>query len=927
MQKLVLLDGMALIYKAYFAFIQRPLSNSKGEPTSATFGFLNQLHKIIIDTKPDYLAVGFDSKDKTFRHDLYEKYKSSRLVMPEDMVPQIHRIKNLLDAAKIPVLILPGYEADDIIGTVLKKSEEKGLISYAVTPDKDYIQLVTEYINIYKPGKSADENEIITIDKVISDLGFSPINMIDYLALIGDQSDDIPGVPGIGPKTALPLIHKFKTLENLYDNLEEIEKKSLVDKLILHRESAFLSKQLATIELNVPIDFVFEDMKFSCEFGEDFFKQLNDLEFRTLYVKYKELISKNNSSDLSTKEIAFEPTDIPIEKEAFIKGAVKYHLIKDEKKAKELAGILNASDLIVFDTETDSLDTLKANLIGCSFSIKENEAYFVAVNPFVQGGDLFASDLSDRIELNEFIKIFSPIFANKKIKKVCQNGKYDIGIMRTLGIEVNNFFFDTMLASYVIDPDEKHGMDDLSEKYLNYKPITFVEVVGKGNKGEGIYSADINLLSDYACEDADVTLKLYKVLSKKLKTDGMEKIAFDIEFPLVEVLEDMERTGVKIDIPTLNSVSEILQKDIDRCTEKIYDISGEKFNINSTQQLQKILFENLNLPKTKKTKTGFSTDARSLESLKGSHEIIDYLMEYRTVAKLKSTYADSLPNLINEKTQRIHTTFNQTGASTGRLSSTEPNIQNIPIRTEMGKEIRKAFVAKDENHILLSADYSQIELRIMASICGDPNLTAAFAEKEDIHKRTAALVFNVPEDKVDSDMRRKAKEVNFGILYGIGVFGLKTRLGIPQNHAKEIIDTYFKNFSKVKEFMESSKDSAKKLGYAETILGRRRYLKNINSNNSLIRQFEERVAINMPIQGTAADMIKLAMINIFREFNKRKLKSKMLLQVHDELLFDVEKSELDEVKEIVKRLMENALELNVPVLVEIGTGDNWLDAH
>ncbi|MFA7288721.1 MAG: DNA polymerase I [Melioribacteraceae bacterium] len=923
MQKLVLLDGMALIYKAYFAFIQRPLSNSKGEPASATFGFLNQLYKIIVDTKPDYLAVGFDSKEKTFRHDLYDKYKSSRLAMPEDMIPQIHRIKNLLNAAKIPVLILPGYEADDIIGTVLKKSEENGLISYAVTPDKDYIQLVTEFVNIYKPGKSADENEILSIDKVIADLGFSPINMIDYLALVGDQSDDIPGVPGIGPKTALPLIHKYKTIENLYENIEELEKKSLAEKLILHKESAFLSKQLATIETKVPIDYVFEDMKFSYEFGDEFFKQLNELEFKTLFVKYKELITKNENPNLPN----IEPSDIPIEKEIFIKAAVKYHLIKDAKEAKHLAEQLNKSDLIVFDTETDSLDTLKANLIGCSFSVRENEAFFVAVNPFVQKGDLFASDLSDRLELDDFRNIFTPLFSNKNIKKVCQNGKYDIAIMRTLGIEVHNFFFDTMLASYVIDPDEKHGMDDLSEKYLNYKPITFVEVVGKGNKGEGIYSADLNLLSDYACEDADVTFKLYKVLSEKLKTNGMEKIAFDIEFPLVEVLEDMERTGVKIDIPSLNATSELLQKDIDRCTEKIFEISGETFNINSTQQLQTILFDKLNLPKTKKTKTGFSTDARSLESLKGSHEIIDYLMEYRTVAKLKSTYADSLPNLINEKTERIHTTFNQTGASTGRLSSTEPNIQNIPIRTDMGKEIRKAFVAKDENHILLSADYSQIELRIMASICGDPNLTAAFAEKDDIHRRTAALVFNVTENEVDSDMRRKAKEVNFGILYGIGVFGLKTRLGIPQNHAKEIIDTYFKNFSKVKEFMESSKNSAKKLGYAETILGRRRYLKNINSSNSLIRQFEERVAINMPIQGTAADMIKIAMINIFREFNKRNLKSKMLLQVHDELLFDVELSELNEVKEIVKKLMENALALNVPVLVEMGTGNNWLDAH
>ncbi|HEX7357599.1 MAG TPA: DNA polymerase I, partial [Ignavibacteriaceae bacterium] len=573
------------------------------------------------------------------------------------------------------------------------------------------------------------------------------------------------------------------------------------------------------------------------------------------------------------------------------------------------------------------LNTFDVKVAGASFCLKPGEAYFVATNPFENDGGLFDTTFNNRLPISVFIKHFKKIFENAGIKKVCQNGKYDIAVLRSIGIEVKNFFFDTMLASYVLDADQKHGMDDLSEKYLNYKPIPLSDLIGIKKDPSKIFETELNALSNYAAEDADITFKLYEKLDAELKKQHIEKVAYDIEFPLVPVLEDMENEGIKIDIPALNQFSKDLQILLDNYTSDIFKSSGKEFNINSPKQLQEILFDKLNLATGRKTKTGFSTDARSLENLRGEHEIVDMILNYRQVSKLKSTYADALPNMINKKTGRVHTSFNQTVASTGRLSSNDPNLQNIPIRTEMGKEIRKAFVPRDKNYKILSADYSQIELRIMASICGDEALIKAFSEGEDIHRSTAALVFKVKPEDVTPDMRRKAKEVNFGILYGIGPFGLKTRLGVTQSHAKEIIETYFNTFKRVREFMDSSVRFAQENGYAETLSGRRRYLKNINSNNRVVRQFEERVAINMPIQGTAADMIKLAMINIYNELKKKKTKTKMILQVHDELLFDAHKDEIDKLLPVIKKLMENALPLKVPVVAETGIGDNWLDAH
>jgi DNA polymerase-1 len=639
--------------------------------------------------------------------------------------------------------------------------------------------------------------------------------------------------------------------------------------------------------------------------------------------KLDSIINKHFNSVINVEEVYEEQ----VLSDNFDTDKVKYKLITSKKDADIIASKLSKVDLFVFDTETDSLNMNQLNIAGASFCIKPGEAYFIAINPLKSNNDLFSADLSNRLPIEDFIKIFKPIFENEKIKKVCQNGKYDIGVLRNYGIEVNSFYFDTMLASYVLDPDQKHGMDDLSEKYLNYKPIPIIDIIGSYKTPEKIFEADLDKLSNYASEDADITYQLYEVLDKELKNNSLEKLAFEVEFPLVEVLEDMEREGINLDIDSMREFSKELEGYLNKLTKDIFAQAGEEFNINSTKQLQNILFDKLKLPPTKKTKTGYSTDARSLEYLQNQHEIIDHLLNYRQIQKLKSTYADALPNLINPKTGRIHTTFNQTVASTGRLSSIDPNLQNIPIRTEMGKEIRKAFVPRDKHHTILSADYSQIELRIMASICSDENMINAFKNNEDIHRSTAALVFKVKPEEVTSDQRRKAKEVNFGILYGIGPFGLKSRLGITQNEAKNVIDTYFGTFKNVKKFIDDAIINAREKGFAETLLGRRRFLPNINSNNQMLRSSAERIAINMPIQGTAADMIKLAMINIYKEMKKQKFKSKMILQVHDELLFDARKDELEDLKPLVKELMENALKLDVPITVEMGTGENWLDAH
>ncbi|MEJ2104720.1 MAG: DNA polymerase I [Ignavibacteriaceae bacterium] len=912
----VIVDAMAMAYKAYFAFISRPLKTSTGEPTSAVYGFVNQLLKVLEDHKPDYIAVATDSKEKTFRHERYKEYKATREEMPDDMIPQIGRIKEIVELMNIPLYIKPGYEADDIIGTAVKLASKKGMISYAITPDKDFMQLVTDKVTVAKPGRGSDEVVFFNPKKVKEEYGFEPKQMIDYLALIGDSSDNIPGVRGIGPKTALPLIQEFGSLENLYKNIDKIDKAGTKKKLEENKENAFLSKELATIYCEVPMEFDFEKAKFEKPNFDKLRDLFIELEFKNLFNRLLKVYNENGEKKETIKEeISTTST--------FDKSKSKYVLINSKQEAKKLFEKLNKSSLLVFDTETDSLNPFELHIVGASFATKAGEGYFIAIDP---GSKIF-SDGKERLAVDDFVKIFKPVFENKKIKKVCQNGKYDISVLRSIGIKVENFFFDTMVASYIIDADQKHGMDALSEKYLNYTPIPLSHLIGEKKDPTKIYDVDVDTLSDYAAEDSDITYQLYEILSKEIIKEKMDKVAYEIDFPLVPVLEDMEHEGIKIDKKSLENFSKELQKLINDYTKKIYKDAGEEFNISSPKQLQVILFEKLGLSSGRKTKTGFSTDARALENLRGEHEIIDLILDYRQVTKLKSTYTDSLPTLINPKTGRVHTDFNQTIAATGRLSSMNPNLQNIPIRTEMGKEIRRAFVPRDKNYVLLSADYSQIELRFLAEICKDEALINAFKHDEDIHRSTAALVFMVDPKDVTDDMRRKAKEVNYGILYGIGPFGLKTRLGISQTHAKEIIETYFGTFKNVKKYMDDSVKKAKEKGYAETLLGRRRYLRNINSNNRVVRQFEERVAINMPIQGTSADMIKIAMINIFNELNKRITKTKMVLQVHDELLFDAHKDEVDELRPVIKKLMETAIPLKVPIVVDTGVGDNWLDAH
>ncbi len=920
-KKFVIIDALAMAYKAYFAFISRPLVNSKGEATSAVYGFLNQLIRVIESTKPDIIAVAFDSKEKTFRHEMYEGYKSSRLAMPDDMIPQLQRIKDLVEAFNIPLYIKAGFEADDIIGTAVKIAEEKKLDSFAVTPDKDYVQLITKNVKLIKAGKSNEELIITDFEKATEEYGFEPKYMVDYLALVGDSSDDIPGVKGIGPKTAQPLISKFGNLENIYANIGQIEKKSVKTKLEEYKESAFLSKKLATIITDVDIDFNFSEGIKQPNF-EKLDQIFNELEFRNLLTRVKKIYDKDDY-ELSDEHVDSQENEL----EKFDNKKVKYHLITTITGAKSLAKTLEKSKEFVFDTETDSLDTLNVNLAGASFCTNKGEAYFIPTNPFIESSDLFQNDLSDRITIDEFVKIFKPVFENENIRKICQNGKYDIAVLSSCGIKLRGFYFDTMLASYLIDPDQKHGMDALAEKYLNYEPIHLKELFDVKKNPEQVFTVEPERLNEYASEDADITYQLYKKLEKELKENNLEKIAHEIEFPLVPVLGKMEASGVRLDIKGLNEFSKELELSINKLTEEIFLLADEEFNINSTKQLQYILFDKLKLKPTKKTKTGFSTDAKSLELLQGEHEIIDHLVNYRQITKLKSTYADSLPKLVNKRTGKIHTTYNQTVASTGRLSSLNPNLQNIPIRTELGKEIRKAFVPTDKNYKIFSADYSQIELRIMAHLSNDEAMIKAFKDAEDIHTSTAALVFMVERKDVTQDMRRKAKEVNFGILYGIGAFGLASRLGISRTHAQEVIDTYFNTFKNVKGMMDNFIEIAKDKGYAETLNGRRRYLRNINSKNRVVRQFEERVAINMPIQGTAADMIKIAMINIHNELEKRETKTKMILQVHDELLFDIYKDEIDELVPLIKTTMENAMKLKVPVIVESGIGNNWLEAH
>lgn len=972
-EKLILVDAMAMIYRAYFALISHPLINSKGKNISAVFGFVNSVLKMIDEIKPEHIAVCFDTEKPTFRHKEFPQYKAQRAEIPTDMPWQIDKVKELVGYLNIPSIELNGYEADDIIGTLVKQAEKEKVISYMVTPDKDYMQLVSDLTFMYKPTKNAygyqqGENEIIDKKGVFNKFGVTPDKVIEVLALMGDTADNIPGVKGVGEKTAIALIQEYGSVDNIYANIDKITKAKLKENLITYKKDAYLAKKLVTIMTNAPLHINFHQLNRKPENRDELVKLFTELEFKTLVRKYSTVQQKQEAR---TESVGVKKVLIPEEAENYGKGGKeqdikitirgskvenikvdipdtkvkmktiadvqhKYYTIKNHDEYLRLMKKLSSEELIAFDTETTGLDFTIANLVGMSFAYQEKEAFYVPIYGYDnvdKGANLFsrqAAKEKDGIGVNVKFALehLKPILENKKIRKVGQNIKFDYLIMRNHGIEMENLYFDSMLGAYILNPEGIHNMDFLSEKYLNYTPVHIEELIGKGKDQMSMNEVDIKIITDYAAEDADVTLQLFHRIKYELQKESLYKLCTDIEFPLVKVLAEMEFEGIKVDMKILKNIDKEITRLIGEYESTIYKLAGEKFNINSTKQLSEILFGKLKLNPTRKTKTGLSTDVRVLEELKNSHPIAEALVDYRILTKLKSTYIEGLSKSVEAKSGRIHTSFVQNIAATGRLSSVNPNLQNIPVKTDIGREIRRAFVPKNDNFIILSSDYSQIELRIMAHYSEDENFINAFKNHRDIHTETAMKVFQLETKReMTPAMRRKAKEVNFGIIYGIGAFGLANRLEIKNTEAKEYIDRYFKEFPGVKEYMDRTKKFARERGYVETLKGRRRFLPQINNQNPTARAEDERAAINMPIQGTAADMIKIAMINIFNEFKKNKFESKMLLQVHDELVFEVKKSELDDVKKIIVKNMKNAIPLKVPIEVEVGTGNSWFEAH
>jgi DNA polymerase-1 len=927
-KKLFLLDGMALIYRAFFAFKDYPRITSYGLNTSAMYGFTNTLLEVIQKQKPTHIAVVFDTAAPTERHIEYEAYKAHREEMPEDLRKSIPYIFKLIEGFNIPVITMDGYEADDIIGTLAKKAEQHDFITFMMTPDKDFAQLVSDKIFIHKPARMGNGTETIGVPEVLKKWEIERVEqVIDILGLWGDAVDNIPGVPGVGEKTAKKLIQEYGTMENIIANAANL-KGVMKEKFVSHAEQALLSKRLATINVNVPVDLdestlILEAPNF--EVLEPLFKEL---EFKTLATRVfgktaaapegsaSAVSNPNAQTDLFGMEVGDTNDE---EREHVIYNNIEntphnYQLIETKEQRAELIAELLKQTEFCFDTETTGLDAIDAKVIGLAISYKAGEGYYVLVN----------SQSSD-----EILAEFKPVFEGPALK-IAQNLKYDLQVLSNHKIGLNGPFFDTMLAHYVLEPDKRHNMDVLAEQYLQYSPVSIETLIGKKGKNQlNMAMVDPMKVKEYAAEDADVTYQLKQILGPELVKHEAEYIVNEVELPLVPVLVAIEREGIKIDKQFLANYSVELQKEITEAERKIYEMAGVHFNIASPKQLGEVLFDKLKLDdKAKKTKTGqYQTGEDVLMKLVHKSDIVKEIVDFRQLQKLKSTYVDALPQLINHTTGRVHTSFNQAIAATGRLSSTNPNLQNIPIRTDRGKEVRKAFIPRDSNHMILSADYSQIELRIVASISEDPNMMEAFIANKDIHRATAAKVYGIPESEVTSEQRRNAKSVNFGIIYGQQAFGLSENLGISRGEAKTLIDNYYAEFVNIKKYMDTTIEFARKHGYVETLKGRKRWLRDINSNNATVRNFAERMAINAPIQGTAADMIKLAMIDIHAEMRKRQLKSKMILQVHDELLFDVTLDEIDELKLLVTDLMAKAMPLKVPVLAEAGVGLNWLEAH
>ena len=914
-KKLFLLDAMALIYRAYFAMSRHPQINSKGLNTSAILGFANTLLEILKNEKPTHIGVAFDTMAPTQRHEDFAEYKANREKMPEDLATAIPYVKELLDALNIPVLLLDGYEADDVIGTLAKKAESKGFVTYMMTPDKDFGQLVSDKIFMYKPSRSGKPAEVWGPEEVCSRYGIQrPEQFIDILGLWGDAVDNIPGVPGIGEKTAAKLIAQFGSIENLLENTHQLKGK-LRENLEKYAEQALTSKQLATILTDVPLPFEPEKLKMGAPDHKTLKKLFEELEFRTFAKRFFTWLSMQSSEGNYEQGELFDTAGEEVK--TIQTTPHTYHLADTPEKMKALAGELKKRDSFCFDTETTGLDPNNAEIVGISFAWKAHEAHYVPLS-------------ENYHQATQQLAVFKEILEDESIEKTGQNIKYDISILRWYDVVVKGRFFDTMIAHYLLEPDRRHNMDYLAETYLHYKPVSIESLIGKKGKKQGsMRDVPPEQIKEYAAEDADITLQLREVFEPKLKETGTEKLFRETEMPLVPVLAAMEAEGVKVDTATLAKFSEELGIEIALKEQEIYEMAGMEFNISSPKQLGEVLFERLQLSgKPKKTKTGqYSTSEEVLAKLAYRHPIVEKILEYRSLTKLKSTYVDALPKLVSERDGRIHTSYNQAVAATGRLSSNNPNLQNIPIRTERGREIRKAFVPRNKEYVLLAADYSQIELRIIAHLSRDEAMMEAFRKGIDIHTATASRVYGVPVHEVTSEMRRHAKTVNFGIIYGISAFGLSERLKIPRREAAGIIENYFEKYPGIKRYMEKTIEFAREHGYVETILGRRRYLKDINSANGVVRAYAERNAINAPIQGSSADMIKIAMIGIFNEMQKRNLKSKMILQVHDELVFDAHKEEVEILKTLVDEKMRNALPLDVPVMVDINTGNNWLEAH
>lgn len=942
-KRLFLVDAYALIFRGYYAFIKNPRINSKGLDTSAIMGFMNSLLDVIKREKPDHLAVCFDKGGSVERVELYQAYKANRDATPEAIKIAVPYIEEILRAMHIPIMVKEGFEADDVIGTLSKQAEKKGYKTYMVTPDKDFAQLVSENIFMYKP-RFGGGYDIWGVEEVKQNFEVeNPLQVIDFLGMMGDTSDNIPGLPGVGEKTAKKFIADFGSMENLLANTHQLKGK-MKEKIEEAKELGMLSKKLATIMLDVPVQFNADDFTLDQPDLEKVTEIFNELEFRNLLTNFTNTFAQNSPKnipeDIAEKTIISEkksPVNTSNQFDLFASpgsGNVSeidmasgfktientshfYQHINSPFSRKILIDKLMQQKSVCFDTETTGLRALEVGLIGMSFSYEIRKGYYVSFP-------------ENQEETKTILEEFRPFFESEDIEKIGHNLKYDLKVLSNYDMQVKGTLFDTMIAHYLINPDMRHNMDVLAETYLNYQPVSITELIGKKGKNQlSMRDISIKEQTEYAVEDADVTLQLKNHFTKELKTGNVTKLFNDVELPLVSVLTSMEIEGININTDFLKELSIALTDDINRLEKAIYSQAGEEFNIGSPKQLGVVLFENLKLiDKPKKTKTGqYATGEDVLSYLAKDHQIIRDILEYRQYNKLKSTYVDALPNEINPKTRRIHTEYAQAVAATGRLSSNNPNLQNIPIRTERGREVRKAFIPRSKDYVLLAADYSQIELRIIAALSEEETMMNAFKNGEDIHASTAAKVFNIPINEVTREQRSNAKTVNFGIIYGVSAFGLSNQTNLSRSEAKELIDTYYETYPKLKAYMSSQVDFARENGYVETVLNRRRYLKDINSRNAVVRGAAERNAVNAPIQGSAADIIKLAMINIHKKFEVANFKSKMILQVHDELVFDAHKDELEIIKPIIKHEMEHAFSLKVPLDVEIGLGNNWLEAH